>query len=204
MSLETTKLLGEVGALLMVLSPIGGSSNTALMILGLVLLLVAFKGLADHYLDQSIFKNVLWGIIILIVGTVIAGAVFSISVAGALTELGLQVSNWFDPGAWQGLDTTNLNYDAFAPYLAAIVGALVILFVSAVAAAYFIRKSLIEVAHKTGVTMFATSGLVLLIGAILTVFLIGFILLWIATLLLAIAFFEMKAEQPIQTATVSV
>ena len=58
MSLETSKIFGLIGALFMVISPISGSSNNGLGLIGLVLLLVSFHGLADYYKDRSIFKNV--------------------------------------------------------------------------------------------------------------------------------------------------
>lgn len=204
MSLEASKLLGEIGALLLVVSPFGGSAGTALGLIGLVLLLVVFNDLADHYKDRSIFKNVLWGIIILVVGVVIATATVSIAAAGALSQIGLQVSSWSDPAAWQGIDWNNLNYDMLAPYFAAMIGALVVLFALTVVAAYFLRRSLTTLASRTGIDMFATSGLILLIGAILTIVLVGFVLLWIAMILLAIAFFRLRIEQPVQSTSPSV
>ncbi len=149
-------------------------------------------------------KNVLNGVIIFVVGVVIAAVIIGIAAAGALTQIGLSMSSWSDPAAWQGIDWNNLNYDALAPYFAAMIGALVILFALTVLAAYFIRKSLRTLAQRTGIAMFATSGLILLIGAILTIILIGLILLWVAMILLAIAFFRLRAEQPALSTTPSV
>lgn len=57
MSLETSKLLGEIGALFIVVSPIAGSFNTVLGLIGIVLLLVVFNDLADYYKDRSIFTK---------------------------------------------------------------------------------------------------------------------------------------------------
>lgn len=203
MSLETSKVLGEIGALFMVLSPFGGSSNNVLGLVGLVLLLVAFNDLADYYKDRGIFKNVVKGIIIFAVGVAVAALIIGIAAAGALTQLGIPMSGWSNPSTWQGIDWNNLNYNALAPFIAAIIGALVILFALTVLAAYFIRKSLRTLAQRTGTAMFATSGLVLLIGAILTIVLVGFFLLWVSMILLAIAFFRMRTEQPIQSTSPS-
>jgi uncharacterized membrane protein len=202
-SFETGKILGLIGALFMVISPFGGSANAALGLIGLVLLLLAFHELADYYKDRSIFRNVLYGIIIFVVGVAVAVAIIGIAAAGALTQIGLPMSSWSDPTAWQGIDWNNLNYNALAPFFAAIVGALVVLFALMVIAAYFMRKSLRTLAQRSGTAMFATSGLILLIGAILTIILIGFILLWVATILLTIAFFRLRAEQPVQTTSPS-
>jgi uncharacterized membrane protein len=197
MSFETSKIFGLIGAIFMVISPLGGSSGNVLGLAGLVLLLIAFNDLADYYKDRSIFKNVLYGIIIFIAGIVIAAAVVGIAAAGALSQIGLPMAGWTDPTAWQSIDWNNLNYDALAPFFAAMIGALVILFALTVVAAFFIRKSLRTLAQKTGIAMFATSGLILLIGAILTIILVGFILLWVAMILLTIAFFRLRTVEPI-------
>jgi uncharacterized membrane protein len=197
MSLEMSKVLGLIGAIFMVVSPLSSSSNGALGFIGLVLLLIAFKDLAEYYRDGSIYKNALNGIIIFVVGVIITAAIIGIAAAGALTQIGLSMSNWTDPVAWQGIDWNNLNYNALAPYFAAMIGALVILFVLTVLAAYFIRKSLRTLAQRTGISLFATSGTILLVGAILTIILVGFILLWVAMVLLAIAFYRMRTEPPI-------
>jgi uncharacterized membrane protein len=204
MSLETSKLLGEIGALFIVVSPIAGSFNTVLGLIGFVLLLVVFNDLADYYKDRSIFTNVVYGAIIFFVGIAITAAIVGIAAAGALTAIGLSMPIWSDPAAWQGIDWNNLNYDALAPYIAAIIGALVILFALTVLAAFFMRKSLGTLAQKSGTTMFATSGLILLIGAILTIVLVGFILMWVAVILLAIAFFRLRIEQPSQSTAPSI
>lgn len=196
MSFETSKVMGEIGALFLVISPFAGSINTALGLVGLVLLLVAFNGLADYYGDRGIFKNVGYGIIIFIVGIVITVAIIGIAAAGALTEIGLEMVNFTDPTAWQEIDVNNINLDTLAPYLAAMAAALVIMFVLTVVAAYFIRKSLKTIAQRSGVDMFALSGLILLIGAVLTIILFGFLLLWIAMILLAIAFFRLRPLPP--------
>jgi uncharacterized membrane protein len=79
---------------------------------------------------------------------------------------------------------------------------LVILFIFVVVAALFYRKSLNSLAQKTGVGLFDTTGLILLIGAVLTIIVIGFLLLWVAMILLTVAFFSIKtksAQQPPST-----
>ncbi len=197
MSFENDRLMGQIGALLVVVSPFAGSFNSVLAIVGLVLLLVAFNGLAEYYKDRSIFKNVVNGAIIFAVGAAITAIIVAIAAAGALSAIGLQMQNWTDPAAWQSIDWNNLNYNILAPYFAAIIVALVILFAFTVAAAYFIRKSFITLAQKSGIAMFATSGLVLLIGAILIIILVGILVLWIAMILLAIAFFRLREQPPL-------
>ena len=50
------------------------------------------------------------------------------------------------------------------------------------------------VSEKTGVGLFGTTGLLILIGGVLTIIVIGFILLWVALILLTISFFSIKTQ----------
>jgi len=77
-----------------------------------------------------------------------------------------------------------VTLDIIWPHITAIIGSLILLFVFVVVASVFLRRSLIIVSEKTGVRLFGTTGLLILIGAVLTIIGIGFILLWIALILL--------------------
>jgi uncharacterized membrane protein len=52
---------------------------------------------------------------------------------------------------------------------------------------------------KTSISLFGTTGTVLLVGAVLTIIGVGIILIWVAMLLLAIAFFQIKPPPPMVT-----
>jgi len=97
---------------------------------------------------------------------------------------------------WTQFTNLDLIWNSISTVL---IGA-VILFVFAVIAAIFYKKSLDSLAKKTNVGLFGTTGLMLLIGAVLTIIAIGLILIWVAGILLTIAFFSIKAEpvQPLQ------
>jgi len=63
MNIQTNRLLGILGAFLMVISflpQVGG----LFMLLGIILVLIALKGYADTYKDDSIFNNALYTIIL--------------------------------------------------------------------------------------------------------------------------------------------
>jgi uncharacterized membrane protein len=83
-----------------------------------------------------------------------------------------------------------------------IIGTLIIsfvvLFIFMVISAIFFRKSLSTLAMKSGEKIFDTAGLLWLIGAVLTIILVGVILIWIAWILIAVGFFSIKttAAQP--------
>lgn len=72
--------------------------------------------------------------------------------------------------------------------------ALVVLFTFAVIAVLFFRKSLNLPSAKTGIGIFGTAGLLMLIGAILTVLIVGLILIWVAWILVAVAFFSIRTQ----------
>jgi uncharacterized membrane protein len=61
-------------------------------------------------------------------------------------------------------------------------------------AVIFFRRSLNSLSAKTGVGLFGTAGILVLIGAVLTIVLIGLLLIWIAWILVAVAFFQIKTH----------
>jgi len=195
MTLESSKTLGGVGALLMVIGPFLGAYSGVLGLVGLILVLIALKGLSDHYNEAGIFNNALYGFIMAIIGGVVFVAVIVVAAVGLLTDLGIEVANWGDPTAFQSIDWQNLvTLDILWPYIAAIVGSLVVLFVFVVVGSVFLRRSFTSLSAKTGVNMFSTVGLVTLIGAVLTIIVVGFIILWVALILLIVAFFSIKTQ----------
>ena len=201
MTLQSSKTLGGVGALLMVLSPFLVSGFTLLVdLVGLILVLIAVKGLSDHYKEPSIFNNSLYGVILSIVGVAIfVAALFVTAVSFFTNVLGIELSTAFsDPTAFTNIDWTEaMILDNLLDHVAALVGSLVVLFAFVVVAAIFYRKSLTTLAEKTGVGLFGTAGLLLLIGAVLTIIAIGLLLIWIALILVTAAFFQIRAE-PVQ------
>lgn len=200
MTLESSKTLGGVGALLMLISPfagfVAGAFSSVLGLVGIILVLIAMKGLADHYNEGGIFNNTLYGVILTIVGGVVFVASIVVGAVGLLSELNLDWTTLstdtaaFSNFDWQGLVDFNIIWD----YIVIIFAGLVVLFIFTVIAAIFYRKSLNSLAEKTGVGLFGTTGLILLIGAVLTIIGIGFLLLWVALILLTVAFFSIKPE----------
>ena len=194
MTLESSKTYGEIGALLMAISPFTSFFSSVLGVAGLILVLVAFNELAYYYKDRRIFTNVIYGTLIAIVGIVITAVAIVIAALGLLSVLGFNISNWT---TWTTLQNFNwqgfTNWNALVPYALAILGALIVLFVFIVITAIFLRRSYYIVSEKSGVHMFATTGLLTLIGAFLTIIIVGIFLLWISVILLAVSFHRIKA-----------
>ena len=212
MSLENSKILGGVGALLMFLGILPYINFFGVIeIIGLILVMVALYQLGSYYKEGRIFNNALYGVIIGIVGGVISAGVLVITVLTSLTDFLYTVfPDWNgDLTALSGLtpDPTNISIDSIAPFIVGIFTVLLILWVFSIIAAFFFRRSFGTLSEKSGVGLFSTAGLLLLIGAVLIILVgIGLILIWISALILAIAFFQLRPrqEEPITSTSASI
>jgi uncharacterized membrane protein len=212
---STSKNLSGVGAILIFVSFLALPFATAfgggfVALIGLILMLIGVKGLADYYREAGIFNNVLYGTIAGIVGVVVAAVV---AIGIVLTSLSSFLYKIFPGwnGDWTTLSgmtptTANLALSDVAPFIAAGLVIFVVLFVFTIVVALFYRRSLLSLRDKSGIGLFGSTGTVLLVGAVLTVILIGYLLVWIAILLLAIAFFQLRPQpvQPMPTAQTTV
>lgn len=204
MNFYTSKNLSGVGVILIFISfltlPFANAFGGGFVaLIGLILMLIGVKGLADYYKEAGIFNNVLYGTIAGIVGVVVAAAVAIGLVLNSLSSFLYKIYPGWN-GDWTTLsgmtpNTSNLTLSDFAPFIIAALSVFVILFVVAIAVALFYRRSLSSLRDKSGTGLFGTTATVLLIGAVLTIILIGYIIIWIAVLLMAIAFFSMRPSQ---------
>jgi len=205
LNIETSKNLGGVGAILMFIGvlPLFAYSGV-ISLIGLILTLIAVKGLADYYSEAGIFNNALYAVITAIVGGIVTVAVAFVALVDFLAELGLSMGNVAE---WSTqlptMDWTTVGFDIIGNFVAYILLALVVLFVFVIITAILLRKSLGLLSAKTGVGLFGTTGLLILIGAVLTIIAVGLILIWVAMLILAIAFFSIKPQQPATAAAPS-
>ncbi len=196
MDLQTSKNLGGVGALLLFIGPLLsfvpylGGVGGLIGLIGFILVLIALKSFADHYNDAGIFNNALYGFITTIVGIVSAFGAFLATALTVIADLGIE--DWTDATEWTTVLTEETAFDTILKLLGGVIIAVVILFAFAILTAFLYRKSLGTLASKSGVGLFGTAGLLLLIGAVLTIILIGFVLIWICFLLIAIAFFSIR------------
>jgi uncharacterized membrane protein len=200
--LESSKTIGGIGAILMFIGVLPLFAYTAILsLIGLILVLVAAKGFADFYKEGGIFNNALYAIIIAIVGAVAAVAVAFVVLVSFFSELGLTFMNIQDWSSISSIDWQSVSMNVIGQFLGGIVAVLVIVWVIAIVAAIFVRRSLSLLSAKTGVGTFGTTGLLMLIGAAIP--LLGLILIWISLLLLAVAFFSVRPQppQPSQPAT---
>ena len=194
MDFQTSKNLGGVGALLLFIGPLfsyGHFLAGLIPLIGFILVLIALKSFADHYNDAGIFNNALYGFITAIVGIVLAVGAFIATALSVISDLG--ITDWTNAADWTAALNAETAFDSLMKLLGGVIIAIVILFAFAIITALLYRKTLGILTSKSGVGLFGTAGLLLLIGAILTIILVGFLLIWISFLLIAIAFFSMKS-----------
>ncbi|MCW4005639.1 MAG: DUF996 domain-containing protein [Candidatus Bathyarchaeota archaeon] len=212
MEFNTIKTLGGVGALLMFISSLvssaAGFAPGFIGLIGFILLIIAVHGLAKHYSTPGIFQNFLYGTLAGVVG-VVALAVTAVTVI--LTSFEEIFYDLFPAwnGDWTSLSqytaadiNTDIAMSSIGTLLAALLIAFVIMFVFLLIVAIFYRRSLNLLRDRSEVGLFGTTGTLLLVGAVLViVFGIGLFIVWISTLLLAIAFFQLQPKQPQPTTT---
>jgi uncharacterized membrane protein len=206
MTLESSRTIGGIGAILMLIGIFPYLSYFGIVeLIGAILVLVGLYGLSGYFRESGIFKNALIGIAAGVVGVVIAAVVGFTVVLANITPLLHQIYPGWD-GNWSSLQGMTPDPDAFTsgnfdpstllPLVTGLIAVLAILWIFAIIAAYFVRRSLKQLSARSNVGLFGTAGTLLLIGAFLTIIFIGFILMWIAAILLAIAFFQLKHPEP--------
>ncbi|MGD0028754.1 MAG: DUF996 domain-containing protein [Candidatus Bathyarchaeia archaeon] len=204
MTLESSKTLGGIGALLMFIGVLPYINYFGIIpLIGAILVLISLHGFARIYKESGIFDNALYGIIAGIVGVVLAVAIGIAIILPNIKDFLMKLfPSW--NGSWSTIqslsgmtpNTSNITFGDVIPFITAAIVILVILWVFAILATFFVRRSLKQLSTRTNVGLFSTTGMLLLIGAVLIIaFGLGLLLLWIATLILAIAFFTMKPKE---------
>ena len=199
MTFETSKTLSAVGALLIVLGAVLGfviSFSGALSLIGIILLLIGLKGLANFYKEEGIFNNALYSMIIAVVGCVVGVGVMAASAVSALADIGIDWANiedWGNIGTDVGNVFTDFDFGSIATLLGALLIGLIIFYVVLIISMYFLRKSMNQLSTKSGIGLFGTAGILVLIGAVIPV--IGLLIIWIGFVLATAALFQMKKEQ---------
>ena len=190
MDIQTHRILGIIGAFLMVLVFIP-SVGGLFMLIGIIFVLIALKGYADAYKEGSIFHNTLYTFIFEIIGLVVCAGIVLYGAMEFFASLG--VKNFADLRSWQQIDWQHaVNINNILPFIGAAILGLAILFAFTVLASLYFKKAMNMLSEKTEVKLFHTTGSVFFVGALLTIILIGFIVIWVAFILLMISFYESK------------
>lgn len=208
MTLETSKNLGVIGAVLLLVGAAGFFVDPAVVFvsfIGVIFCFVALHGLADYFKERGIFNNALWGFIALVVGVVVGGAalVYLFLYTDVLTQLVEAIypswnGNWLTPPTGPTVSPENLDITKLISPLTVLFEAYAVFCVFLVVTSFFVWRSLRQVGAKSNIGLFGTAGILIFLGGILAVLFIGFILIVIGVVLMAIAFFQLRpqVEQP--------
>ena len=173
MTIESNRLLGGIGASLMVIGVIGQLTSIAQIfypnslalnlvgftgifpLIGLILFLIAMYGFSKEYSKSGIFDNALYGLIAGIVVGVLAGLIVFVIILFNFSSIFPSLN--FNPTAAPQIATTRL--------LALITPILPAVSLAAIVQAVFYMRAFNLLANESKVPLFKTGGKVLLIGA---------------------------------------
>lgn len=170
-TMKDAKTYGGIGAILMLL----GTFVPFIGLVGLILLFISVKTIADITNDRSIFDHFLYYFILAIIAIIVTGAMMFT----ALFTVG------FDPTALTA---------GFGIIAALIVGWILFIFSS-----LYLKKCYNSIFEKTNVDAFRTAGKLYFIGAITMIIVIGFIIMFVARIFEIIAYFGLPDEYAPQT-----
>ena len=168
-SLSSAKTLGGVGGILVFIPGIS--------LVGWILILLATKEISESVQDKTIFDDALLAAI-----TAVIGAVVFVVFAFSFALLPRSTGGPF--GAFGAV--------AFAPFLV-ILG---VFWVFTIISAIFLKRSYEKISQRLNIGTFATTGLLYLIGAALTIVLVGFLILLIALIFQIVAYFSIQDRPP--------
>ena len=178
MSVESNRTLGGVGALMILVgsvfslfslvqyvfpsvSPVVtvfGGLLAILSFVGLIIFMIAMNGLANNYRDRGIFDNALYGLIVIIVGGVVAGATAVLLVLSSIASMGTHLTN------------PSLDMESFLPTIFGfILPVILVVAVFGLAQAWFFLRAFSKLAAKSQVSLFRTGGLLFIAGVAVSV-----------------------------------
>ena len=100
MTLESSKILGGIGAILMFVGVLPTINYIGIIeIIGLILVLFALHNLANYYREGGIFKQAIYGVAVAVVGAIIVGV---LAVAVVLSNIKDLLSNYIPAGMVTG------------------------------------------------------------------------------------------------------
>lgn len=186
--LSNVKIFGGIGAILMLIGGFIPYAGPVVSIVGLVLLFIAVKSISELVKDDEIFRNYLIHFVFSIISIV---AIFVIILIGFGVVGGF---SWIS--SLEGADITDFAsfWDYFGGIIGAAVIALVVGWILGIIAAIYLRRSYNGIAKHTKVSLFKTTGTVYFIGAITTIVLVGFLILFIGRIIEIIAYFSLPDD----------
>jgi len=192
MTLSQAKTYGGIGAILALIGGAISKFGGALSIVGIVLILLAVKEIADEAGDEAIFKNYLISFVLQI------GAFLALIIA-IMTVLGTSVIAMGGPRAFEH---EMQNFEAMMAIIGSILVGFIIFWILFSLGSYYLKKSYELIAEYTDVDLFKTTGLLYFIGALTAIILVGFLIIFVARILEIVAYFSLPEELPSKQSSV--
>jgi len=155
-----------------ILGGIGSILMLFIPVIGQILVLISAKYISDATNDKSVFNDILIAMILSIIGN-IAAVILVYSSIFAIIE---------NPVGG----------------LAAMFMGLFIAFIFLLLGAIFLRRGFNRIADLVNVGYFRTAATLFLIGAILTIIVVGLFIIFIAEIFMIVAFFSLPDQLPTQ------
>lgn len=193
-SISEARTLGGIGSILVLLTAVP-NVGWLLGIAGFVMILIAINGISTAVGDRKIFDDMLIAII-LVVGAIALGTIAILGAVFHVLDYGTFVGSHFVP-------PPSLTFGDIVGSVAGLIAGLLAVWVLLVVSAAFVRKAYNLIGAKLNVKMFETAALLYLIGAVTTILAVGFVVIFVAQILLAVSFFSISEQPPIMQANQS-
>lgn len=196
-TLSQVKTFGGIGAILTLLLPVP-TVGIFISAAGFILTLIAVKYASDLLGDRSIMNDMTFSIVMAVVGVVVG---FGVIIGGVLNALAsyfpgftfANAANYFGPA----FDPASVPMTAWMGLAGWLIVGLGVIWGMLTVSGVFFRRGFDQMGRKLNITMFGTAGLIFLIGAATTIIFVGFLLIPIALILLAVAFFSINDAAPV-------
>lgn len=185
--LSNAKALGGVGAILILLFPVP-TVGVVLAVAGFVMILFAVKYLSEALQDERIFKDMLNAVLFAIVGIAVAAIVVVATLLSAFQNDYFIGNNPMTPAT-----LTPAKWMVFG---IEIFGGLLALWILFLVSAVYLRRSYYRIGSELDVGVFRTAGLIYFIGAATAVIAVGLVIILVAEILTAVAFFSIPEHLP--------
>lgn len=193
--LSDARTMGCLGSVLVLLTPVP-TVGWILAIAGLILVLVAIERISVAVEDTSIYRNMIYSVL-LAIGSLCVAAVTVVAAVLKILGMGSFVDSTF-------MLSPNLKPGDWVAFALAVLPGLIAVWVLIVASSVFLRKSFASISERLGIHLFDIGALIFLIGAITLVVGIGFFLILVAEIIFAVAFFSISENvqpKPVPEAT---
>lgn len=174
-SLSTPKLLGGIGAILLVLTVTPYLGAIAGLV-GIILILISLNMFSKIYKEPQIFRNALISFVLAVIGSFLAILTVGVTFFSLFTMMGQHPSHMFSS---IGIGT------AFA---------FIIIYLLLIASAYYLKSSFYLLSSYTGVNLYKTGAFWYFIGTVLLIVVVGILINLVAWILIAVAFFTTPEE----------